>query len=600
MASIRSPRSPTLTEWPGAPRRPCPSHAPPVNGTPRYNGGMTTGTAGSTPHLNDPKPSVDRIDELARRIVTGDILLPKFQREFVWKSKRVLALLDSIAKGYPIGSILLWRTRQELKSEKKIADLDVANQQAEYPFNYLLDGQQRLSTICGALFWNGSDPKSLWNIAYDLRAENFFHPNTLEELPLYQMRVNKLSNPSGFFGQIAQLALHASPDKDELAARAKALFDRFKDYKIAVVTLGDMSIKDVAPIFERINSQGVPLTRVDLLRAATWSKEFDLNEAIGEIQEELDEKGFREIESKSILRNLSASQGGGFSIEDVEHLRGHTPQARLEAAKITKLAYQRAVDFLVSELGVVSSYALPYANQITVLAECFRLLPTSPSPAQYHAMREWFWQTSFSGYFSGWNTGQMTTDLASVRAFASGAKPRIPLVAARPVETTWRDRPFRTNNALSKAFALVLAAQAPRDLLTGQRIDTSASLSWINQKEFHHFFPKKWLKSQDVTSSQINVMANIVYLTSASNKTISGKKPSQYLREAESRLGSEFEAVLQSNLIPPSAFDAAVRDDYEAFLHARSQAIDETAARLAGWPENVARAIVDGEDEDSE
>jgi hypothetical protein len=60
----------------------------------------------------DPQPSVDRIDELARRILAGDILLPKFQRDFVWERQQVIALLDSVARGYPIGSILLWQSRQ--------------------------------------------------------------------------------------------------------------------------------------------------------------------------------------------------------------------------------------------------------------------------------------------------------------------------------------------------------------------------------------------------------------------------------------------------------------------------------------------------------
>jgi hypothetical protein len=55
----------------------------------------------------DPAPSVDRIDDLARRILKGDILLPKFQRELVWKPRKIIALLDSVSKGFPIGSVAL-------------------------------------------------------------------------------------------------------------------------------------------------------------------------------------------------------------------------------------------------------------------------------------------------------------------------------------------------------------------------------------------------------------------------------------------------------------------------------------------------------------
>jgi hypothetical protein len=46
----------------------------------------------------DPQPSVDRIDDLARRILVGDILLPKFQRAFVWEKKQILRLLDSVTR----------------------------------------------------------------------------------------------------------------------------------------------------------------------------------------------------------------------------------------------------------------------------------------------------------------------------------------------------------------------------------------------------------------------------------------------------------------------------------------------------------------------
>ncbi|MEM1334542.1 MAG: DUF262 domain-containing protein, partial [Actinomycetota bacterium] len=83
---------------------------------------------------------------LAHRVLTGDILLPKFQRDFVWPRDKVLGLLDSIARNYPIGSILLWQSRQELASERSIAGLEIGSAKPDYPVNYLLDGQQRLST----------------------------------------------------------------------------------------------------------------------------------------------------------------------------------------------------------------------------------------------------------------------------------------------------------------------------------------------------------------------------------------------------------------------------------------------------------------------
>jgi len=285
----------------------------------------------TAPVPKDPQPSVDRIDVLARRVLAGDILLPQFQREFVWKRQQVLDLLDSIAQNYPIGSLLLWQSRQELRSENRIADLKIVLPKPDYPVNYLLDGQQRLSAICGALYWHGSDPNSMWNIAYDLRKREFLHLDNLDDPPQYQVRMNKLSDGAIFYKFYATLDSLSAPDKDTLKANADALFNRFKDYKVAVVTLGDMSIKDVAPIFERINSTGTRLTIVDLMRAATWSQEFDLIDSIDSVLEALSAKEFGGLDRKVVLRTMSAAAGGGFSVESIDSLRKH-PADKLKKA----------------------------------------------------------------------------------------------------------------------------------------------------------------------------------------------------------------------------------------------------------------------------
>jgi len=341
----------------------------------------------------DPQPSVDRIDDLARQILKGDILLPKFQREFVWSKPQVLEILDSIARNYPIGSVLLWQSRQELKSENKIADLEIELPRPDYPVNYLLDGQQRLSSLCGALYWHGRDPRSRWNIAYDLRKQSFFHLESLDDPPPHQVRMNRLADPAAYF---RQLSVIESDDKEELKRRGEELFNRFKDYKIAVVTLGDMSIEDVAPIFERINSTGTPLTTVDLIRAATWTQDFDLVDEIEKILDGLSDKGFDGFDRKSLLRNISAAAGGDFSSGSIDGLRDHTGDQLRTATQDAGEAYKRAVDFLSTEIGVPSEAALPYANQLVVLAEMFRRLP-HPNGDQSAAARNWFWRTGVTG-----------------------------------------------------------------------------------------------------------------------------------------------------------------------------------------------------------
>lgn len=536
----------------------------------------------TAPVPKDPQPSVDRVDELARRVISGDILLPKFQREFVWKRPQTLELLDSIRRNYPIGSLLLWQSRQELRSENRIADLHINLPKPDYPVNYLLDGQQRLSTICGALHWNGTDPNSVWNIVYDLRTQQFTYLDTLDDPPQHQVRMNKLSDGATFYKYYATLDSLSALDKDQLKKNADELFNRFKDYKVAVVTLGDMSMQDVAPIFERINSTGTRLTIVDLMRAATWSQEFDLIDAIDEALASLSAKEFGGIDRKVVLRVLSAAAGGGYSVESIDSLRKHSaPQLKTAMADV-QAAFEKAVDFLVTQVGIPGDSAIPYANQVVVLADVFRQLP-KPTALQYGAITKWVWRTAVSGYFSGWNTGMMARDKVAVEDFALGRVDEIAVNVYKPNPSIWVNKVFRSDGAHAKTLGVILAQSGPVDLLTGQKIDVSRSLSWTNSKEYHHFFPRDYLRSRGVDGNHANCLANIIMLSSTSNKHISNRAPSDYLREVQAAAGSSLQYWLDSNFISNVAFNAALNDDYDGFLIARCETIHSAIADYAQW-----------------
>ncbi len=540
-----------------------------------------TATAASTMNkaIKDPQPSVDRIDDLAKRILNGDIYLPKFQREFVWERPQVLDLLDSVARNYPIGSVLLWQSKQELRSESRIADLEIKLPKPDYPVNYLLDGQQRLSSICGALYWKGNDARSPWNVAYDLRTQTFLHLDSTDDPPLHVVRLNKLPNPSDFFLQVAALDAAKEP---QLATNARNLFDRFKDYKVATVTLGDMPLADVAPIFERINSTGTRLTIVDLMRAATWSPDFDLVDSIDAIRTALATKGFEGIERKAILRNVSAAIGGGFTVESIDDLRKSNTTELKEASKATEQGYRAAVDFLSTHIHVPTAAVVPYSNQIVVLAEILRRIPT-PKADQWKAIERWYWRTGISGYFGGWNSGSMATDLAAIAAFCEGKSKEIDIPTIQPTSSQWAQRVFRLNNAHAKILAVILAYQAPRDFVTGQAIDVSQALSWQNGKEFHHFFPQAYLKNIGISPAKASSLANIVYLSSVSNKAISDRVPADYLHELLEKSEADTREWLATNLVEDDALQAALANNYDAFLEARAATIDRVARELAGW-----------------
>lgn len=515
----------------------------------------------------DPKPEILRIEELVGQVKTGDIKLPKFQRPFVWKKKDILSLLDSIYKGYPIGSILLWLTEEKLASEKNIADLSINERDGAYPTNYILDGQQRLSTLCGALYWDGGDAKSQWNIAFDLERERFIYPENeerIEYLPL-----NKLLNTLDFLSQIQKLS--ASARKERYAENATKLLASIRDYRVACVTLKDMNLNEVAPIFERINSTGRKLTIVDLMRAAIWKGGFDLNDAVRSVKNACKQKNFEGITELHVLRSISAAIGHSFNTESIEKLRDHTSEQLTEASTQIVSAYKLSVDFLTRELPLSSLNYLPYALQLNFLVEFFRVCP-NPSFHQRNELKRWFWSTSFARYFASLNTNLINRDIEEFRAFA-----RNEIVELRSdyniKHYDFLKESFALNKASSQSFALLLAQKRPKSLLDGASINIERALSSVNRHEFHHIFPKAYLKSKNTANNDINQHANICLLSSYNNKQISDEDPGIYFADISNRLGVNMQSVLSSNFINEEAMAFALAQNFESFIAVRTELI---------------------------
>lgn len=79
------------------------------------------------------------IRKVIDRVISGEIRIPAFQREFVWTSEQVSFLLDSIYKNFPIGTIFLWKTSSRLESEKDLGNFTIPDPRKEHPVYYVLD-----------------------------------------------------------------------------------------------------------------------------------------------------------------------------------------------------------------------------------------------------------------------------------------------------------------------------------------------------------------------------------------------------------------------------------------------------------------------------
>lgn len=84
-------------------------------------------------------------------ILKGAIKIPQFQREFVWERARSAKLLDSILKGYPLGTFILWKTKERLRAVRNIGNVSLPPPpEDDYVFQ-VLDGQQRITSLFAAL-----------------------------------------------------------------------------------------------------------------------------------------------------------------------------------------------------------------------------------------------------------------------------------------------------------------------------------------------------------------------------------------------------------------------------------------------------------------
>ena len=89
------------------------------------------------------------IREILEQVSRGQIRIPAFQRGFVWDAERVAYLMDSIYKSYPFGSLLFWRTKEKLKFDRDLGPFTLPTPKEDYPVDYVLDGQQRVTSIFG-------------------------------------------------------------------------------------------------------------------------------------------------------------------------------------------------------------------------------------------------------------------------------------------------------------------------------------------------------------------------------------------------------------------------------------------------------------------
>ena len=101
--------------------------------------------------MQQPQPGSQALSSIVHEIERGSVKVPQFQRDFVWSKDKSARLLDSLLKGFPIGTFILWKTDEELRSIRNLGGVNLPPTPKGDSVQYVLDGQQRLTSLFATL-----------------------------------------------------------------------------------------------------------------------------------------------------------------------------------------------------------------------------------------------------------------------------------------------------------------------------------------------------------------------------------------------------------------------------------------------------------------
>jgi len=258
------------------------------------------------------EPTNWTISKLVQKFLDKEIKLPEMQRKYVWKREKVRALIDSIYKGYPSGSILLWETDQLPETRDAAVENNTEHQLGTTLM--LLDGQQRLTSLAAVLsgipvrvrvgrttkeipievFFNMNHPENFQE--YDTREDikealdDYLEDDDEEEEEdtehlIFQLKSRKIMNKpnwipvtklfkEGLAAVLNQKGIDATdPNYPKYLQRLTDLYNRKENYYYPVQILNkDKSYAEVTDVFVRVNSAGMKLGTADLALAQVTSR----------------------------------------------------------------------------------------------------------------------------------------------------------------------------------------------------------------------------------------------------------------------------------------------------------------------------------------
>jgi len=537
---------------------------------------------------SNPRSLVEWLSEIEQR----RLVLPRFQRMEAWGPPQVQELLQSVIDGLPIGAILLLEVSGEPEFAYRV--IEGAPEEGEPVREMILDGQQRLTALWRAL--NDDYP----NDRYFLRISTDGSVDP-EDLPIVErVRLHRrdgktypmwVSVPEQVYARglipISLLNPDREREADEWVDRVtegesrevyKALNqqvgkyrEQVKHFEIPYIRLkAGTRLEAVIATFTKVNTQGTPLSPFDLVVARMELHNVDLHTLSDSLWANVPGlRRFTRVDDLDILRALTLLSGKKPTQSNVLSL--DPDFLRREWRKLERGA-RRALSFLEDEV-VFDGDRIPTE---AILPALFALWAEVPEGGVEEGnarilLRQYIWRAFFSDRYERAVNTAVFQDYRALRERLRGSRVEVPIMEAElpesPKELEDAGWPKRRDRLARAILCVTLRGQA-KDIYDGRPVTVESIVS----REYHHLFPKKYLRDRGWGDEKADRALNVALITWRTNRQILAASPREYLENAASRMLDDEELVdrLRSHLIPIEPF---LGEDFQEFLRQRAEMV---------------------------
>lgn len=512
-----------------------------------------------------------QLSALLSQIDSGAIVLPEFQRGYVWSRDQVRGLLRSLYLQYPVGGLLVWET-QAGSSGMRNAEVDPSSVRT-----LLLDGQQRMTSLYGVVrgkppeFFEG-DPKSFLNLYFNVEDETFeFYA------PVKMKDDARWINVTDLFqrGLEPYIATFNAPEYVYHFATYLGRLTRLqgilsREFHLEKIVGGDKTIDVVVDIFNRVNSGGTKLSKGDLALAKIAAAEPQTRQQMRAELARWQDAGYA-FSLEWLLRNVTAVATGKALFSSLDTV---SSSQFASAFKQTVGYLDTLLNLVADRLGLdhgrvlLSRYAFPV--MVRYLHLCGGRFP---SVRERDKLLYWYVHAGMWGRFSGSTETKLAQDYETLGSggldgiIATLAQTRGGALRVNAEDFTG----FGMGSRFYPMLYLLTRVLGAKDFGTGMDLKATL-LGRLSSLQVHHTFPKRVLYDADYTRGEVNAVANFVFLTQETNLAIGKTSPAEYMP----KIAKSMPGVLESQWIPLDSELWAI-DRYPDFLEVRRQLLATAA-----------------------